>query len=355
MQHPLDTLTISTLQRRVLNWQQQHGRHHLPWQHQVTPYKVHVSEIMLQQTQVATVIPYFERWMQSFPALPVLAAASEDDVMAHWQGLGYYSRARNLRKAAAYIVEQHQGQYPDGLAALNAIPGVGRYTAGAIRSFAFNQYGPIVDGNVKRLYARLFALDGDPTRSAFINSLWHYADALTPARNSRQFSQGVLDLGATVCRKSSPDCPECPLQAHCLAFLHNRVAELPQKKQRKAKPTRDGHFLWQSDGQNQSTTLILQKRSSPGIWGGLWCLPELNQPPQNATLAGEFTHEFSHYRLHAKVWCATQPEMAEPSPLTQQAVKLNALDNIGLPTPIRQFIEDRLALTLPLSLKLQTS
>lgn len=344
MQHPLSPSTVQALQESILTWQRHHGRHHLPWQQDVTPYKVHVSEIMLQQTQVTTVIPYFQRWMKDFPTLEKLAGASEDEVMAHWQGLGYYSRARNLRKAAAFIVEYHNGEYPDDLQELNAIPGIGRYTAGAIRSFAFNSYGPIVDGNVKRLYARLFAQDGEPNQSAFINALWSYADVLTPPQDSRRFSQGVLDLGATLCRKSSPDCEICPIQTHCQAYKQNRVDELPRKKTRKAKPTRDGHFLWQQLADTKTPALLLEKRSSPGIWGGLWCLPELNQAPSNASLTGEFTHEFSHYRLHAKIWQTDTNELTECSPLAQQILSTDNLESTGLPAPIRQFIEDRLIL-----------
>ncbi|MGX5915541.1 A/G-specific adenine glycosylase [Aliidiomarina sp. Khilg15.8] len=338
--HQANKLTDTAAQsitRLAIEWHKLHGRHDLPWQQAVSAYKVHVSEIMLQQTQVTTVIPYFERWMQRFPTLEALALASEDEVMHLWQGLGYYSRARNLRKAAQYLNEQHEGQYPNDLKALQAIPGVGRYTAGAIRSFAFNDYGPIVDGNVKRLYARLFGIYGDPTSSAVNKDLWHYAEALTPADASRTFSQGVLDLGATLCKRHTPLCADCPLQTHCFAFANDATAQLPSAKKKKTKPVRDGHFVWHEENQ----ALLVVKRPSPGIWGGLWCLPEQSAAPANAELVGEFTHEFSHYRLQGRVWRSS--ELAEPAAdyAQHQMQALHAISDIGLPTPIRQFIEDR--------------
>src|SRR5690554_1413381 len=199
----------------VLNWQKQHGRHDLPWQNPVSPYRVLVSEIMLQQTQVNTVIPYFQRWMETFPTLEALAQASEDEVMARWQGLGYYSRARNLRKAAQYLVQEFNGQFPSDLQGLASIPGVGPYTAGAIRSFAFNDYGPIVDGNVKRFFCRLFGIEGDTTRSAVNKQLWQKADDLTPNHDNRRFAQGLLDIGATLCTRANPDCARCPFDNQC--------------------------------------------------------------------------------------------------------------------------------------------
>lgn len=332
----LTDATAKSIASLAMDWHKLHGRHDLPWQQSATPYKVHVSEIMLQQTQVTTVIPYFERWMQRFPSLSALAAATEDEVMHLWQGLGYYSRARNLRKAAQYLTDEHQGRYPNELKALQAIPGVGRYTAGAIRSFAFNDYGPIVDGNVKRLYSRLFGIYGDPASSAVTKALWQYAEVLTPTANSCVYSQGVLDLGATLCKRHTPLCADCPLQQNCFAFQHQATAELPSPKQKKAKPVRDGHFIWHL----QHNELLLVKRRSPGIWGGLWCLPEQSEAPQHGKLVGEFTHEFSHYRLHARVWHNT--ELAEPQPdyANSRLLPVQDLHELGLPTPIRQFIQD---------------
>ncbi|RUO22956.1 A/G-specific adenine glycosylase [Aliidiomarina minuta] len=326
----------SKLTDTIMQWQQSQGRHNLPWQQTITPYKVHVSEIMLQQTQVATVIPYFQRWMALFPDLETLAAASEDEVMTLWQGLGYYTRARNLRKAAQYLNEQHQGQYPDDLKALEAIPGVGRYTAGAIRSFAFNSYGPIVDGNVKRLFARLFGIYGEPNKSSVNKEFWQQAERLTPPDNSKAFAQGVLDLGATVCKRHNPLCTECPVQADCFAFEHDCIEHLPSAKKSKVKPVKDAHFLWHT----QDNKLLFKKRPSPGIWGGLWCLPEQQEAPENASLLGQFTHQFSHYSLQASVWQLNNVQ--QPAGLYQNTrlQPISELQQIGLPTPVRRFIED---------------
>ena len=390
----LSSTQIEQFRQAIINWQRSHGRHDLPWQqnqsaatihpspaeaaagdaYQVQAYQVHVSEIMLQQTQVITVIPYFQRWMSRFPTLSALAKATEDEVMALWQGLGYYSRARNLRRAAQHIIDAHGGQYPNDLTALNAIPGVGRYTAGAIRSFAFNTFGPIVDGNVKRLYARLFAIEGEPNSTAFNKTLWQLAEQLTPEDESRVYSQGVLDLGALVCKKSSPQCGSCPLQSVCIAYQTDRVARFPNPKTRKAKPTKYAHFVWHAQGDS----VMLEKRSSPGIWGGLWCFPETQTPPDDAQELGSFSHQFSHYRLEATVWLTEVTRSALVSGTSEQLtyssdsllahgagtaetlqsglecneqnlskrrfVVTSDLAETGLPTPIRQFIEDVRAL-----------
>lgn len=375
----LSSTQIEQFRQGIMGWQSNHGRHDLPWQQNTSassPYQVHVSEIMLQQTQVATVIPYFQRWMARFPTLDALATATEDEVMALWQGLGYYSRARNLRRAAQHIMNVHGGEYPNELVALNAIPGVGRYTAGAIRSFAFNNYGPIVDGNVKRLYARLFAIDGEPNSTAFNKTLWQLAEQLTPIHESRVYSQGVLDLGALVCKKSSPQCVSCPLHSSCIARQTDSISRYPTPKARKAKPTKHANFLWQADGD----LVMLEKRSSPGIWGGLWCFPEMHTPPGDALELGSFSHQFSHYRLEATVWFsqtasyAALTNMQKPATYSADAlresttgsataeirqaelecneqnaperrvVSTSDLADTGLPTPIRQFIEDICAL-----------
>ena len=392
----LSSSQIEQFRQAIMSWQRSHGRHDLPWQQntsaadlhtdgvqttspknlQIKAYQVHVSEIMLQQTQVATVIPYFQRWMSRFPTLHTLAKATEDEVMALWQGLGYYSRARNLRRAAQHLIDVHGGEYPNELPALNAIPGVGRYTAGAIRSFAFNTFGPIVDGNVKRLYARLFAVDGEPDSTAFNRSLWQFAEQLTPEVDSRVYSQGVLDLGALICKKSSPECDNCPLQLACRAHQIDRIARYPNPKTRRALPTKQAHFLWHADDDR----VILEKRASPGIWGGLWCFPEVQTPPEGGQELGKFNHQFSHYRLEATVWLSpttcfsttasqdnafrdladrvresahalvtadtfqAKLKYKESNAPERRAVSTSKLANTGLPTPIRQFIEDICAL-----------
>lgn len=335
----------------VLGWQQHHGRHDMPWQQPPTPYRVLVSEIMLQQTQVATVIPYFERWMRAFPSLKDLAEASEDEVMALWQGLGYYSRARNLQKAARYIINDLHGEFPHELTDIEKIPGVGRYTAGAIRSFAYDSYGPIVDGNVRRLFCRIFGIEGPATSSAVTKQLWNYAEALTPQTNNRQFAQGLLDLGATLCKQRNPECEQCPFATNCVAFLDNRINELPTPKVKVTTPTKEGHFLWWGED-----ALVLEKRPSKGIWASLWSLPEVPEAPKDATLLGSFKHTFSHYKLEAKVWQVNPDKEATKNYAeisealayynvkhSEESTKIirshNQFTSVGLPAPIRVFIE----------------
>ncbi|SHF24800.1 A/G-specific adenine glycosylase [Vibrio gazogenes] len=332
MQSPISP---QQFQQHLIDWQRAHGRHDLPWQQNPSPYRVLVSEVMLQQTQVVTVIPYFERWMTSFPTIEALASATEDEVMNHWQGLGYYSRARNLRKAAQYIMTHHQGQFPDSLETLLDIPGVGRYTAGAIRSFAYDRYGPIVDGNVKRLFCRFFALDGVPGTSAVDKQLWQLAETFTPETDNRVFAQGLLDIGATICKPKNPDCELCCFQKNCLAFKYDRVQTLPTPKPKKTIPTKAGQFLWvESDHK-----ILLEKRASDGIWGALWCLPQIHLQPEqfgeHMQLKGTFKHTFTHYKLDANVWMIDRLGVMEPQ---LQWVEKSEVFNLGLPTPIKKFL-----------------
>ncbi|HHY0492321.1 A/G-specific adenine glycosylase [Vibrio fluvialis] len=333
------SLKPKQFQEHLLTWQRQHGRHDLPWQQNPSPYRVLVSEVMLQQTQVVTVIPYFERWMASFPTIEALANATEDEVMNHWQGLGYYSRARNLRKAAIYIHETWADEFPSDVKTLQDIPGVGRYTAGAIASFAFNTYGPIVDGNVKRLFCRYFGIEGVPGTSAVDKQLWSTAEAYTPTINNRQYAQGLLDMGATLCKPKSPDCDACSFTTTCIAYQTNRVSELPTPKPKKVIPTKPGHFLWiESHGK-----LLLEKRADDGIWGALWCLPQIYIEPEqlgdHVQLQGSFKHTFSHYKLDGKVWFINKLGVENAQ---QQWIPFNNLNNLGLPKPIRTFIEKHL-------------
>ena len=338
----LQQLVVKTFQDQVVNWQKTHGRHQLPWQQASNPYRVLVSELMLQQTQVSTVIPYFNRWMQSFPTVEALAAATNDQVMAHWQGLGYYARARNLHKAAVYICEL--GDFPARLDQLLLVPGVGRYTAGAIMSFAYDAYGPIVDGNVRRLYARYFGIDGVTNSPAVDKKLWALAEQLTPTEHCKSFAQGLLDLGATICKPRQPLCEQCPLATTCQALLQNRVDELPTPKPKKNVPVKDGHFLWLE----QAGQVFLQKRPTPGIWASLWSLPQVAADDlllQQAKKHGEFVHQFTHYKLNATVWqldhshIATLQQVQEPQPFNWY--HKSQLADVGLPSPIRSFIEQQ--------------
>lgn len=313
--------------RIVTAWQYQHGRNALPWQREASPYHVLVSELMLQQTQVSTVIPYFERWIEAFPDLAALAQASEDEVLAQWQGLGYYSRARNLHKAADYVMTELGGQLPCTPESLREVPGVGPYTAGAITAFAFDKPAAIVDGNVKRLFSRYFGIEGDPSSSAVNRQIWTTAEEYKPQSKSRQYAQALLDLGATICTPRNPKCELCPLQKSCNALATDRVNLLPQKRAKRTLPTKDGYFALDASAEG----VVLVQRSANGIWPRLWCLPELSELPSHAQVHGNFKHVFSHYRLNATVINYTHPD-------AKTRIPLDALAQYGLPAPIRKYI-----------------
>lgn len=334
--HAENIIKRNQLSATVINWQRQHGRHNLPWQLQQDPYHVLVSEIMLQQTQVATVIPYFERWLQQLPSVSALADASEDQVMALWQGLGYYSRARNLQRAAREVCASYNGKIPDTPAELQAIPGIGPYTAGAITAFAFDKPAAIVDGNVARLFCRLFGIAEPLSAAATKKLLWALAEYYTPQSDNRIYAQGLLDLGATVCKPRTPDCQVCPLQSHCIAYQTDRTAELPLKKPRATLPSRKGNFLLSIT----DAGVLLEQRSASGIWPRLWSLPEIaGEVPDSAELHGEFKHTFSHYKLLASVWSASRAE-AESGHLTaiSRRIPFGELGNYGLPAPIATYL-----------------
>jgi A/G-specific adenine glycosylase len=256
---------------RVLAWFDAHGRKDLPWQRDVTPYRVWVSEIMLQQTQVQTVIPYFERFVARFPDVAALADAPLDEVLHLWSGLGYYARGRNLHRAARAIRDQHGGQFPADIAAVAALPGVGRSTAGAILSLALGQRHPILDGNVKRVLARHFAVDGWPGQAAVARRLWELAEALIPPIRVAQYSQAMMDLGATVCIRARPACPSCPLVATCTAHRQGNPAAYPGRRPAKTLPVRATRLLVVRDPAGR---VLLERRPPTGIWGGLWSLPQ---------------------------------------------------------------------------------
>jgi len=256
----------------LLKWYRQHGRHDLPWQKNKSLYSVWVSEIMLQQTQVVTVIPYYQNFMQRFPDIASLAAATQDEALRYWAGLGYYSRARNLHKAAALIVESHQGVFPVTYDEVLALPGIGPSTAGAILAQATGQRHAILDGNVKRVLARYQAIEGWPGQKTVEKQLWKYAESFTPESNVADYTQAIMDLGATLCARSSPKCDACPLVTDCKAFQLNRTAELPTKKPKKAIPVKQKRFLII---RNKRGEMLMEKRPPSGIWGGLWSLPEL--------------------------------------------------------------------------------
>ncbi|MBD3609161.1 MAG: A/G-specific adenine glycosylase, partial [Gammaproteobacteria bacterium] len=255
---------------RLLVWFDQHGRKELPWKSS-DPYRVWISEIMLQQTQVTTVIPYFERFITRFPDIATLAMAKQDEVLHLWTGLGYYARARNLHKAAQIIQQQYQGRFPEDFDQVIALPGIGRSTAGAILAQAMEQRHAILDGNVKRLLSRLYVIEGWPGEKQTENKLWQLAEELTPRQRIADYTQAVMDIGATLCKRSKPDCDHCPFHNHCQARRQGRQAELPHRKPKKDKPVKRCHMLILQDAQGH---VLLQQRPPSGIWGGLWSLPE---------------------------------------------------------------------------------
>ena len=263
-------MTLVSFADDVIAWQAAHGRHDLPWQNTCDAYAIWVSEIMLQQTQVATVIPYYRRFMARVPDVGVLAAAPLDDVLSHWSGLGYYSRARNMHRAAELIRDNHHGRFPKTLDDIERLPGIGRSTAAAIAVFAYGARRAILDGNVKRVLARIGGILGYPGAKRVADELWRAAELLLPERHVEAYTQGLMDLGATVCQRSTPRCGACPVTQHCTALREGRTDTLPSPRPRKALPHRNTVMLiLEHDG-----ALLLEKRPAPGIWGGLWCFPE---------------------------------------------------------------------------------
>ncbi len=299
--------------QRVLQWFDHSGRKSLPWQQSINPYRVWVSEIMLQQTQVSTVIPYFERFMQALPTVENLAAASEDEVLHLWTGLGYYSRARNLHKTAKRVCSEYGGQFPDTVEALSELPGIGRSTAGAIVSIAFQRPATILDGNVKRVLARYHQIPGWPGQSSVLKRLWEVADQHAPSTSVKSqriadYSQAMMDLGATLCTRSKPACSLCPLQQGCGAYRDGNPQDFPGKKPKKKLPVKATQMLII---QNPAGEVLLEKRPNSGIWGGLWIFPQLEaeqnpddycdthlgQPAASTETWSEYRHTFSHYHL----------------------------------------------------------
>ncbi|HEL5028268.1 MULTISPECIES: A/G-specific adenine glycosylase [Stenotrophomonas] len=337
---------------RLLHWFDDHGRHDLPWQHPRSPYRVWLSEIMLQQTQVATVIPYFQRFLQHFPTLPDLAAASNDAVMAQWAGLGYYARARNLHAAAKRCVELHDGDLPRDFDALHALPGIGRSTAGAILSQAWNDPFAILDGNVKRVLSRYHGIDGFPGLPAIEKQLWAIAEAhvmQVPAGRMADYTQAQMDLGATVCSRAKPACVICPLQDDCVARREGRTAELPTPKPSKTLPEREAVALLLRDAQQR---VLLQKRPDTGIWAQLWTLPQADAGSvlqdwfdvhvdgslEEAEELPVLQHTFSHYKLHLQVLSRQVHGLHVEEP-TLRWVASDELHALGLPAPIRKLLD----------------
>jgi A/G-specific adenine glycosylase len=341
---------VTAFAKKIVEWQRAHGRHGLPWQGVPDAYRIWVSEIMLQQTQVATVIPYYERFMARFPDVAALARAAEDDVLAHWAGLGYYSRGRNLHRAARVITEQHCGIFPATFTEVASLPGIGRSTAAAIMVFAYGQRHAILDGNVKRVLARNCGIAGFPGDKATADALWRAAERLLPRSGIQAYTQGLMDLGATVCARAQPKCAACPVAASCVALRDGRIGELPAPRPRKAVPHRSTIMLvLEHRGE-----LLLEKRPAPGIWGGLWCFPELTAG-EDAEVAcarrfgacvsaieelADVEHGFTHFSLtisprRIEVSSLT-PRAAEPA---QQWICMDKLREAAIPAPVRRIAE----------------
>jgi len=296
--------------QQVVSWYHLQGRKHLPWQQDKTPYRVWISEIMLQQTQVATVIPYYLRFMESFPTITDLANADEDTVLHHWTGLGYYARARNLHKSAKIMASDYDGQFPIEIEQVIALPGIGRSTAGAILSLSLKQYHPILDGNVKRVLARSYLVEGYNGLSKFDKALWQLSEQLTPSIETDSFNQAMMDLGATVCTRSKPSCDLCPVEQSCLAKAGEQQMNFPQKKPKKKIPERKTIMVIPRILDDVKNQVLMEKRPPTGIWGGLWCFHEVSEQTEidglmtNLSLKAlssqtlpEFRHTFSHFHL----------------------------------------------------------
>jgi A/G-specific adenine glycosylase len=301
---------VDPFARRLLRWFDRHGRTDLPWQKDLDAYRVWVSEIMLQQTQVSTVIPYYRRFLARFPDLPALAHADLDDVLHHWSGLGYYARGRNLHKAARQVLAEHGGRLPADVEALAGLPGIGRSTAGAIAAIAYGIRAPILDGNVKRVLARYHSVAGYPGDAEPLRALWSLADEHTPHQRVADYTQAIMDLGATLCTRSRPRCADCPVSEGCSALRQNTVGDFPQRKDRRDKPVRAARLFLLVDGTGRC---LLEQRPERGVWGGLWTPPERPSSTDAASLCSEFgiaadqiadersgasfRHTFTHFHL----------------------------------------------------------
>jgi A/G-specific adenine glycosylase len=336
------TLTPEQFTERLLVWFEIHGRHHLPWQQNRTPYRVWISEVMLQQTQVATVIPYFERFLARFPTVESLATAPLDEVLHLWTGLGYYARARNLRACAQVLAAHHGGEFPDGIEAVMALPGIGRSTAGAILALAHGTRG----------------IAGDPGSAAVIAALWAQSEACTPTRKVGEYTQAIMDLGATICSRLGPACTICPMSSGCIAALQGRQAELPGKKQKRSRGSREATLLIAETHTAGAVAVLVERRPAAGLWGGLWSPPqfesefaaldwvrrEIGEPESRSVVLAPIHHAFTHFDLRLmplRVRC--RPSSAVHDGEDRIWYQLGNPPKVGLPQPIRRLFERLLA------------
>lgn len=334
----------------VLSWFDQHGRHNLPWQHDKTAYFTWISEIMLQQTQVTTVIPYFERFIERFPDVQTLAHAEQDEVLHLWTGLGYYARARNLHKTAQIIAADYFGEFPQSVEELEQLPGIGRSTAGAVLSISTGKRAAILDGNVKRVLARFYAVEGWTGSTANQKTLWEHAESNTPQKRVGEYTQAMMDLGATLCTRSKPNCQCCPLKSHCTALKLGRSSEFPHPKPKKKVPVKQTIMLLLQDEQHQT---LLQQRPPTGLWGGLWSLPEVaDLRDANSTIGlsldidkaeplEPIRHTFSHFHLDitpVRIPCNNLTDcVMEGEPTLWYNIQQP--QNIGLAAPVKRLLQ----------------
>ncbi|HUP91786.1 MAG TPA: A/G-specific adenine glycosylase [Solimonas sp.] len=342
---------------RLLDWFDRHGRHDLPWQHPREPYRVWLAEIMLQQTQVATVVPYFERFLARFPSVSELAQAKLDDVLHLWAGLGYYARARNLHRCAQAIVAQHGGEFPRTLEEMQALPGIGRSTAAAILAQAFGQRHAILDGNVRRVLARHGAVEGWTAQPAVQRALWALAEKHLPEARLADYTQAIMDLGATVCLARKPLCTQCPLGADCVALQQDRVAELPSPRPRRARARRTTLMLLLENARGE---ILLERRPPAGVWGGLWCLPMADAGADwrgvcrtrfgcdaaQATQLPEFRHVFTHFDLDILPLRVRVGSAAAADAATCWTT-IGAPPAVGVPAPVRRLLQSLQELPCP--------
>lgn len=337
--------------RRLLSWHKVAGRHDLPWQHDPTPYRVWISEIMLQQTQVDTVREYFQRWMQRFDSIEAVAEAPLDEVLHQWSGLGYYARARNIHRAALVLHECHGGEFPDDFDAVLALPGIGPSTAGAILSLARNERHAILDGNVKRVLSRYHGVEGWPGQAAVAKKLWALAEQHTPNTDNAAYTQAIMDLGATVCTRTRPRCNDCPIAGQCVAKAAGRQRDFPGTRPKKKRPVRTTVMALLEDPRGR---VLLEHRQSAGLWGGLWSLPQhdslanleewvaaVGTSPADLEPWPLLRHGFTHFQLEitpVRVRLADRPA-AVGETTTTRWVDPTAMPALGIAAPVARLLE----------------
>ncbi len=339
---------MSQLSKKIIKWHKEYGRKNLPWQRDTNPYKVWISEIMLQQTQVNTVIPYYQRFIERFPDIEALANSTEEEVLSYWSGLGYYSRGRNIFKSARLLKEQFNCSMPSSLELLESLPGVGRSTAGAIRSLGFKKQAAILDGNAKRLLVRYFCIEETIDSSKTINKLWEIAEAQVPAKDCNVYTQAIMDVGSLICKRTNPQCEECPLEDDCLSKQQGMQTLLPNKSPKKRKPLKKVYWMLI---QNEREEILLENRNTKGIWEGLWSFPEFKKKAERQdyikSLKKDYEliekdmklkHSFSHYDLDIDLMSLKVSKMHN---LENNKAWFGTRDimKVGIPAPVSKILK----------------